>query len=656
MIPPTIRTLARILILGLGAIAPTLLHGADSDPIVEKTGLKLELVPAKTSYAVGEPIEVTMRYSCVNPDPQLAVWVVTYDRGGRIIDFGFEAEDATGRSVRDPLKYLLWSMGGLRSRQDLTPDKPYEQKVKLNEWLAFDEPGTYQVTAFSQVVYQKQPGDLTGPAIPIHSDPVTLTITLRDDATNTRILAKAKQDLKGTEDEQRTAMEALRFLLDERTLPELIVGLDNDTTQFQAFCGLASLPDVEKMKASLLQRLEQSPAPPPADSWSYINLLAFADQTAAGLDPTATDETTRKRVDDIRTKWQNYVAAKTNAAIGSMTETDAAPKLVDAISVGGLNDPTLDQRRLILRNLNILTDIQILRAPHAIHRTCRDPDLLPELRSAAKDKSFDPQIRSAVLVVLHLLGDVNYRDLIVQDLMAKSPRLTPSAWASLGSYRQEEIADALIRNAQDKNFEVRLKSAELIRDFGTGVSAGDLSDLISQLQKRNQFNSPDLVEALADRSPDDGLGLIRRILRGEITSENDFRPVALRLIARMPGATSDVQKELTSKDPKRRLEMVRELQQAAYDQTSITNTDFSPSFVVQRKPLGNQAVLVSYFPDLLKLASSDPSDEVRAASAAVLVSVSKVPNQNNGVVPLKEIPGYIPQWKNWADGHGASDD
>ncbi len=86
--------------------------------VIARTGAKLEIVCPKEAYQVGEPIEVTMRYSCTTPEPPLDATVATYDRGGRISEFGFEVGGKDGSKASDPWKYLLASMGGVRATNE----------------------------------------------------------------------------------------------------------------------------------------------------------------------------------------------------------------------------------------------------------------------------------------------------------------------------------------------------------------------------------------------------------------------------------------------------------------------------------------------------------------------------------------------------------
>ena len=78
-------------------------------------GLRLTLRTDRGRYEMGEPIPVTLRYTYDGSRP-LTLKVVTGDRSGRIMDFGFGATDAAGKAVPDPMPFHgVLSGGGLSS-------------------------------------------------------------------------------------------------------------------------------------------------------------------------------------------------------------------------------------------------------------------------------------------------------------------------------------------------------------------------------------------------------------------------------------------------------------------------------------------------------------------------------------------------------------
>ena len=618
--------------------------------VLNKTGAKLELIFPKDTYQIGEPVEVTMRYSCTSAEPPVAAMVVLYDRGGRIMDFGFRASGVNGPDAIDPLKYLLMSMGGMRRTAAISPEKPYEQKAVINEWLTFSKPGEYDVTGFSAVLFETNGAGEQGPRLDVTSASRRISIVPADPEWQKQVISSAREKLKGSPEKAREAMKSLRYLVDEAAIMLLVDGLNRPETMFDAFCGLARLPNQQKVKDALLQRLE-STSPPPADaSWAYSNLLSNADILAEKLDRTSNDEAVQKRIGAVGEKWRSFFAEKMMAGANGLPPDQAASRLVDAIATGGLRESNLEQKKLILQNAKSL---DAARTPHVIANAFGDPELIPDLSRVAADEAVPPPIRSAVLVQLHKLGVEKFRDVIALDLMAPKPILSTAAHLSIGSYRAKEIGKALLKNAKDEEFEFRIKAAETIRDFGVGLSADQLLQLIADLRAKNRFNSPELVEALVLASPQAALPLLREILAGQVKSENDFRPIAITLISRLPDTQKEVRKELAANET-RREQMVQELLQSAWFSAPLESLDLSPSSSYHRIVPGGKEIVTVYASDLLKLASSDPSDKVRTNAAMALHVLTGFPSQTNGgrILP-SQIPEYLPKWHEWVAKNGS---
>ena len=186
-------------------------------------GLKLELITPRKQYELGEPIEVTMQYT-YDGDRKLSVEHTTYNRCGRILAFSFSALGERGNVVRDPIAgHLGGTAGGIRGSGSLARQGPYEQKVFLNEWLCFDAPGRYTVTARSGIVSFDAHGtgeSHSGPTIPLKSVPLELQITAPVEEHRLARIAEARTAAHDTDSSAREkAMRDLRFMVDPRAIP-----------------------------------------------------------------------------------------------------------------------------------------------------------------------------------------------------------------------------------------------------------------------------------------------------------------------------------------------------------------------------------------------------------------------------------------------------
>lgn len=612
--------------------------------VLARTGAKLELLFPKETYQVGEPIEVTMRYRCMSAEPPLAATVVTYDRGGRISEFGFEVGGKDGSKATDPWKFLLASMGGLRSKKQVTPDQPYEQKVFLNEWMIFPEPGEYEIAGFSTILFETDKANGWGAELPLKSSPVRIRIVPADPAWREQVISTSREKLMGSREDAKAAMKSLRILMSEEAIPLMVAGLNDNETAFEAFCGLASLPDQQKVKEALLRSIDSS-LPPANARWAYINLVSNADVIGQKINRSYDDAAAQKRAWDIQRSWQKMFADKAIEQARDLPSEQMAAVLVSSFSVGGLSELSVEQKRIILRNARSLNALQ---TPYLIEKAYDDAQFIPDLSAVAADVVVDPRIRSAVMVQLLKLGANDSRDAIVGDLIAPYPMLTKAAHHSIGNYGSQDVARALLKKAQDARVDVRLRAAEDIRDFGVRISADQLQALISDLRDRDRFNSPELIESLALASPKATLPLLREILAGKVESENNFRPIAVTLIARLPNAKEEVRKELAG-DEFRRKSMTEALLQAARYHPPPEVLDLSPSSSFRREVPGDKNRVKFFAPELIKLAADDPSDEVRSNAAMVLQEVSGIPESTSrGRILVSQVSEYLPQWKDWA--------
>ncbi len=268
-------------------------------------GLHLELRASKKKYEQGEPIEVTMRYT-YSGKRDLLVEVVTYDHGGRILDFGFTAHDEKGHSVRDPIKDCLGGrIGGLRTADKLTPLKPYEQTALINEWLAFDRPGHYTVQATSSIVSFKGYGSGWGnPSIPLKSNSLEIEIVPFNEKRRAEQIANLATLLKSKEDHVRDDTAAnLRFLMDARCIPLLISALNDKfgNVAIQARFGLLSFLDPAPVRAEMLKQIDNKSLVIPSDDSRWItDLFVIPDLRAEGKEDS--DDV----VEEARNYWEAY--------------------------------------------------------------------------------------------------------------------------------------------------------------------------------------------------------------------------------------------------------------------------------------------------------------------------------------------------------------
>jgi hypothetical protein len=174
----------------------------------------LELKLPKTSFTQGELIPATLIFANTSSN-SYHLWTGNYNRSGRVQDIGFRGESALGQSVPDPLAWYFKSFlgmgGGLGSYKALGS---WSITLAANQWLRFDEPGTYQIYAWSS---RPQPGtaDYARPSPPgpqVVSQIVSIEITPLEPARERQMLSEALAALDRPSDEGQRARDILRYL------------------------------------------------------------------------------------------------------------------------------------------------------------------------------------------------------------------------------------------------------------------------------------------------------------------------------------------------------------------------------------------------------------------------------------------------------------
>lgn len=621
-------------------------------------GLQLTLSTPKTQYEQGEPIQVTMRYAYTGTRP-LSVLVVTYDRSGRIADFGFTARNEQGQPVPDPTPFRGGIGGGLRTNTPLTPAKPYTQTATINEWLRFDHPGRYALTAHSSIVrFDDDKTGESGPPIPLDSAPLAIEITPPDDAHRLARLAQDKSDLDSKNQDTRVkAARDLRFMVDPRAIPLLMQALNDPGAAFEANFGLRAFPDMAPVKAALLAWInDDAHFVPPSRMWSYLSLLIEADMQASAtpVNPVGPE------YDRIARPYEALFQAKLERQIKRLSPARAAEMTVEGLAMGQMlsaSDPANWKR--ILDNAPAMTpDSQDYAAsildsavtmPRSFPGLAALKTLLPELRQDAADARLSGRLRSSALVVLHALGRDPLRGLVAADLQSPHPVFTYAAHWTLGNYQSQVIGQSLLRLLQSPQEDVRQSAAERLRDFGAGVSPAQLRALWPLVQDNFEARNA-LLEAIALKSPTEALPLIEADLRRPNRTYMGISDTAIRLVSRMRGAAAHriLADLLASPNAQNRQTVAQALEESwtyAHQDQGQSQAEQS----VRRSLPPAPDVALSFFPQLLNLFENDSSGEVRAAARQALVSITGIPQNGGGQATAAQEREWLPQWQAWWD-------
>ncbi len=616
-------------------------------------GLKLELIAPKTRYELGEPIELTMRYT-YSGERRLHVQVITYDRSGRITDFWFTAEDEKGNPARDPIKGWTGGFGGgLRGGEVLGPAKPYEQKATTSEWLCFDEPGRYRVTAHSRIVSLDDYGTgFCGPSISLASEPVEIEIVPFDEERRRECIAGIETRLKGQDQELREkAMRQLRFMLDERTIPLMVKGLEDEfgNVASQAWFGLVSFRDAAPLKAALLKRVnDEARVITPGKIWTYAELLTHAELLAEGK----TKGRFTEGHGEAFSRWKQLLADKFRQKLDRLPPAEAFRATLEGLSSRMLSHSEPAHWRRIMSKVGAAPEREREHAAILIENYCRLPELVPDLKAVAADTGLPASFRSAAVVALHEMQDDSLRDLVADDLVLPNPNLKRSAHATLGDYRAQEIGEALLQLlGPSKSAAVRL------RDFGGALSAEELREVMQRRSTVNPVAQGPVLEALAIRSPDDAVPFICDIVRNPILVNNGLRGDAIRLLSRIdsPQAQELVLEVFRSpyQDDRRSMAFSQQnswVQGKRLEQYGPEKRSFGH---FRRNMPPNADVAGAFVPELIALFKADPSGEVRQAAMGALSRITGIPSEGLWHATKAQADACVPKWQAWWLENGA---
>src|ERR1700677_4079269 len=179
--------------------------------------LAVRTVGGQTTFRIGERIPLELSFAATETK-RYEMTNAGYDRSGRMGYESFSVNPSSGWA--DPLeKYFAngeFMGGGLFNIVPLEP-KPVLILLNLNEWMRFDEPGTYRVTVSSSRVNDSTKGELFrgNGGVPLTSNTLELQIvaaTPEWQAQRLKEILQAKDSPTPTEVEQKRQQDAVRDL------------------------------------------------------------------------------------------------------------------------------------------------------------------------------------------------------------------------------------------------------------------------------------------------------------------------------------------------------------------------------------------------------------------------------------------------------------
>lgn len=617
--------------------------------------LKIQLSLAKSTFYVGEPIEVTPNipdwpqpaeqhprpsfYRDANYAFNLLPDIRT--SGGELVEAGGASETRFGsfgsrRHGAQPSSTMANMM--LNGMVTARPGSVYV--IGRPATVFIREPGLYKLAIAESAVHIK---NSTGPLSAVSADPVDVRIVPATGDFVAGSLREIGSELTSNDAMERGwAAERLRNLADERAIPVLLRCLEDEfkNVLVPALLGLLEHPRPQAVAREIRRALREGRPTRPAQIQWYADVLARTEHGWPGDDLRS-----RIRVDAESAKWRLLLKQRRKEAFrgGTLSPADAVEGLkngfVSPETPGACNSAwkgLLDEGKTMPRG----TIGQIIVI-------CGDKTSPEVLWKIVRSEKFDSSARTNACRKLYDLGDKDALGFILADMAAPKPVLSHT-FESLPIMKADPktVSDIVLRKlASNDASQTRFASTLLWSlDMPMGQSVNLPIDpaklresLLACTEKAcDSVTWGHVARYLGARSPNNALGVIEAMLHR--CKKDQFAGCGgpMQILTMLPADIGGpvVRKLLRSSDPKESLDMLRGL---------------SSESQKHGKP---------YFGDLLALFKKTPSNEARGYAALALQRISNVPSAQfptmagPPVVDRETASNWIRAWEDWQKDQG----
>jgi hypothetical protein len=441
----------------------------------------------RSTYQMGERIPIDLSFTGPG-NKQFEITMAGYDRSGRMSYEQFEVEPRSGWS--DPLAVYFGSQGGflrggLSTLGVLSPT-PIVMHLNLNEWVRFEQPGSYTVVVTSHRVSDSlnasrrmsRPSDLTLKSNPIHLN-IAPAISSWQKAKLSTIVNELSTD-PATPGIQPPAREAAIADLRYLGTPEAALVMaqhlrdDEPTMMYQSAFGLIGLSEAVHPKAiAALNKLIRDPNFPV--SYWFITTLSTLQ-----IEPDSPEKQIieRARLSDMA--WESVVGAlpaKTGSARAATVQTllGAYPKEMTQQTKAELSGIL----KVSLSDLPIDKQVSVLESESAWN-LIESPSLLPTIQQLARKPLKNPgsnesdsyttrQLKSIALQRWYQLDSDGARQEAIRQIGSSHPSMTAESLDFLENERLPQFegiwADAF---GEAKDYQQETVLASLLAHYGTG--------------------------------------------------------------------------------------------------------------------------------------------------------------------------------------------
>jgi len=399
-------------------------------------GPQLRLSTSSTRFRCGEVIPLELTFTSATPN-RYQINMAQYDRSGRMRYEQFMLDPKEG--TKDPLQLYFDSIagflgGGLTGFKFLSTS-PTTVHLELNEWVSFDQPGTYRLSIVSRRVSDtRASNDAFGGLVELKSNVIQLQITSPDAEWQQAQLRQIRDALnRGTpsggdarDDPRQAALKALRYLgSDEaaRELAQRLRGEDNNT-DWQCMFGLIGSPHRSAGLEEMNKLLEDPRFP--------VDDLFLTTMSILPLDLEESPEALRKQREEnltaLRLRLIDALSSKRGKALAASLDT--------AMNGIGLNMSPELRSKLVSQLIETFNELHVENQVAWLQyrwQAVKDPMWLPLLRTISLHYEDYPELRemhayeslqltAAALTRWYELDPEGAREAVIAEITRPKPR------------------------------------------------------------------------------------------------------------------------------------------------------------------------------------------------------------------------------------------
>ncbi len=465
--------------------------------------LRIETASGRRQFKMGEAIGLKLTFDNASAD----TWNVSGVQGGGRSVLGFEDRFLVSpkEGTTDPRAFLLGQpmiieylgQGGTR-----VGSEPVAMNVDLNDWVRFDRPGWYRVSALLHA------GAGLQPEVAVNSNEIELDIVPASEEWRAEQLRQAVAALEAPagRDQQavgarESATRALGYLDTRESLREAarLLGTADAETVERLRSVLEDSPDQAGAIAAMNQSLR---SPDQAVTPIFINtfaLMTARQQFPFPGDPGAGDPDGEKRIEavgvdekQLRSELAAVIAEKRGKAKAISLDT-----VLGGLRSGSVTDDQRAQLAAVFMELPREQQNEVLGWQW---NTIAGPAMIPVLRQIYENLSKDPEnsLAPAAVQRLYELDPAGTRPLILNEIKRETPRLPPATLAILDDATLPGMDRVLLGNLQHGAWQDD-GVAELIARYAT---ADILDGVKAWYEKQNATRRMRASRDISDVAPD----------------------------------------------------------------------------------------------------------------------------------------------------------